>query len=169
MTTYNHAYEFAFSLRSACKEGDKEKPVALRDALLYRILSLGGDEIQEAAGAPYDTYEETIPAFDVSLITLDNDEPGLVMRVEDGPTLMVSASSLRIYYDGAFERRERAFNRRPLPEGSVMDPSRYEMLANGVRFTSGRTSRHLWVPRSIQLTGQGIIYTPAGEVAMEKP
>lgn len=58
-TTYNHAYDIAFSVRgSTHPEGDDLKAPMLRAALLKRIHDLSDDELLEALGAPFDSYEE---------------------------------------------------------------------------------------------------------------
>jgi len=60
--TYNHAYTIAFELSgSTDPDGDDVTAEQLREALMRRIENLdsAGDlEWLEAAGAPYDSYEE---------------------------------------------------------------------------------------------------------------
>ena len=58
MTMYNHAYDIAFSLNSK-NEDEKVTAEELIFALKKRITDLekNGDEIIEACGKPFDTYE----------------------------------------------------------------------------------------------------------------
>jgi len=59
--TYNHAFEIAFSVPgSTCPNGTDVTAAQLIAALHERIrdLSHSEDELLEAIGAPYDTYEE---------------------------------------------------------------------------------------------------------------
>lgn len=59
MTTYNHAYDFAFSVSgSTCEEGLDLTAAQLRHKLRERIDSLTDEELMEALGAPFDSYEE---------------------------------------------------------------------------------------------------------------
>ena len=57
MTKYNHAYTFAFSLESFDPDGDDVLPHMLRQALVMRAAEIDDDEMVEATGAPWDTYE----------------------------------------------------------------------------------------------------------------
>lgn len=59
---YNHAFSIAFSLNTDY-EGDKVPAHELIAALEDRLkdLKLNPDEILEAVGLPYDTYENDIP------------------------------------------------------------------------------------------------------------
>lgn len=58
---YNHAFTIAFSLDTDY-EGDKVPAHELLNALEIRLLELkkNPDEIIEAVGLPYDTYENDI-------------------------------------------------------------------------------------------------------------
>lgn len=60
MTTYNHAFEIAFSVSgSATTDGSDVTPEMLIRALSKHMHDLGlGDAWLEAVGAPIDTYEE---------------------------------------------------------------------------------------------------------------
>lgn len=58
-TLYNHACDIAFSVVSY-NDGEHLTAQELRDALLKRIESLDDDEIIEAVGMPFDTYEEEV-------------------------------------------------------------------------------------------------------------
>lgn len=59
MTTYNHAYTIAFSVGgSTAPAGEDVSPTTLREAVLRRLAALDDDELEEAVGAPYDSYEE---------------------------------------------------------------------------------------------------------------
>lgn len=57
MTRYDHAFTIAFSLQSATSDARDVGPAAIRTAILARLASLPDDELIEAVGAPYDTYE----------------------------------------------------------------------------------------------------------------
>lgn len=60
-TTYNHAFEIAFSLKgSKCRSALDVSAKELKQALLSRIADLeqNPNEFHEAVGAPFDTYEE---------------------------------------------------------------------------------------------------------------
>jgi hypothetical protein len=54
---YNHAYDIAFSLKSDCQQGNDVTPDMVRLALQKRIASMCDNELMEAVGAPFDTYE----------------------------------------------------------------------------------------------------------------
>jgi hypothetical protein len=61
MTTYNHAYTIAFELAGCTDEtGESVTASQLIIALEKRLnnLKANGNEIIEATGLPYDTYEE---------------------------------------------------------------------------------------------------------------
>ena len=64
MTTklYNHAFTIAFSLDTD-HEGDKVPAHEILFALQQRVRDLANnpDEILEAVGLPYDSYENDIP------------------------------------------------------------------------------------------------------------
>lgn len=57
MTKYNHAFDIAFEVISNRVDGIDVTADMLRDALEKRIKLLEGDEIIEACGHPFDTYE----------------------------------------------------------------------------------------------------------------
>lgn len=59
MTTFNHAYDFAFSI-SGSTTGDGMDVTAeqLRSALIHRLNHMDDDGLLEAIGAPFDSYEE---------------------------------------------------------------------------------------------------------------
>lgn len=59
---YNHAFTIAFSLDTDY-EGDKVPAHELIEALERRLFDLkqNPDEIIEAVGLPYDTYENDVP------------------------------------------------------------------------------------------------------------
>lgn len=57
MAKYNHAFSFGFELVNEDPEGNTTG-AELRYALLKRLNSLPDDELVEACGAPFDTYEE---------------------------------------------------------------------------------------------------------------
>jgi|GEM_PF-1310887 len=58
-TTYNHAFDIGFSV-AGCTSEDAEQVSAseLRKALLLRLADLDDDEMLEACGAAFDSYEE---------------------------------------------------------------------------------------------------------------
>lgn len=58
--TYNHAFDIAFCVRgSTDPEGNDVTAEMMREALELRIKELMSDGCMlEAAGAPFDTYEE---------------------------------------------------------------------------------------------------------------
>ena len=58
MKYYNHAFDIAFSLTSECPTGDDVTGTQLRAAIEQRLLNLTDDELVEAAGMPFDSYEE---------------------------------------------------------------------------------------------------------------
>jgi hypothetical protein len=58
MKMYNHAYSIAFSVVSKHPEGDDITPQQFRHAILKSLAALVDDELMEALGAPFDTYEE---------------------------------------------------------------------------------------------------------------
>jgi hypothetical protein len=59
--TYNHAYTIAFSIPNSTHQyGEDVTTKQILSALLRRITDLiDTDSIEEAVGAPYDTYEES--------------------------------------------------------------------------------------------------------------
>ena len=59
MKYYNHAFDIAFSLTSVCPTGVSVTGAQLRAAIEQRLLNLTDDELVEAVGLPFDTYEET--------------------------------------------------------------------------------------------------------------
>lgn len=54
---FDHALSIAFSLRSEHPEGKDITPRLVRKAIHQRLMSLTDEEIPEATGAPFDTYE----------------------------------------------------------------------------------------------------------------
>ncbi len=54
--TYNHALDIAFEVVTKDKEGEDIQGVVLRNALQKRLDSLSDEELEEACGAPFDTY-----------------------------------------------------------------------------------------------------------------
>jgi len=58
MTTYNHAFTIAFSIESKHPEGDDITPQQYRLGILARLAALPDDELFEAIGLPFDTYEK---------------------------------------------------------------------------------------------------------------
>lgn len=58
-TTYNHAFTIAFEVSgSTDRAGEDVIASQLRTAILKRIYSVHDEELIEACGAPYDTFEE---------------------------------------------------------------------------------------------------------------
>jgi hypothetical protein len=58
MARFNHAFELAFSLETDREDASDVTPEMLREALLERIRTLdANNELAEACGAPWDTYE----------------------------------------------------------------------------------------------------------------
>ena len=59
LPTYNHAFTIAFSISgSKSVEGEDVKPSQIREAILTRLAGLDDEELMEAVGMPFDTYEE---------------------------------------------------------------------------------------------------------------
>jgi hypothetical protein len=60
MKTYNHAYSIAFSVsNSTHPEGEDLTQEQLVSAILKRVADLiDNNEMREAVGLPFDTYEE---------------------------------------------------------------------------------------------------------------
>lgn len=54
---FNHAFSIAFSLDSHDADGNDAKPTAIRRAIYERLASIDDDELIEAVGAPFDSYE----------------------------------------------------------------------------------------------------------------
>lgn len=54
---FDHALSIAFSLRSEHPEGKDITPRLVRKAIHRRLMSLTDEEIPEATGAPFDSYE----------------------------------------------------------------------------------------------------------------
>jgi hypothetical protein len=54
---YDHAYDIAFSLRSCSADGSDVKARDIRSAIIERVASLTDDELHEATGAPFDSYQ----------------------------------------------------------------------------------------------------------------
>ena len=61
-TRYDHAFTIAFSLVSSNPSGRDVTPAELRAAILTRLASLADEELSEAVGAPYDSYELDVPS-----------------------------------------------------------------------------------------------------------
>lgn len=61
MTTYNHAFTIAFEVSgSSHPDGEDVTPEQMAAALRKRVDELlANDEMMEAMGAPFDTFEET--------------------------------------------------------------------------------------------------------------
>ncbi len=66
---YDHAMTIAFSLRSEHPSGEDLTPQQIRNALYQRLTRLDDDELIEATGAPFDTYEvdQSIPVTNPAL------------------------------------------------------------------------------------------------------
>ena len=56
--SYNHAFDIAFSLTCECPTGDAVTGAQLREAIEQRLHRLTDDELEEAVGMPFDSYEE---------------------------------------------------------------------------------------------------------------
>jgi hypothetical protein len=56
-TIHDHAFDIAFSLRSNTADGSDVRASHIRAALLERLASLTDDELLEATGTPFDSYE----------------------------------------------------------------------------------------------------------------
>lgn len=54
---HDHAFDIAFSLRSNTADGSDVRASHIRAALLERLTSLSDDELLDATGAPFDSYE----------------------------------------------------------------------------------------------------------------
>lgn len=54
---FDHAMSIAFSLRSEHPSGEDLTAQQIRNALYHRLARLDDDELIEATGAPFDTYE----------------------------------------------------------------------------------------------------------------
>ena len=61
-TRYDHAFTIAFSLVSSHPLALDVTPAQLRAAILTRLASLADDELNEAVGAPYDSYQLDAPS-----------------------------------------------------------------------------------------------------------
>jgi hypothetical protein len=59
MAKYNHAFDIAFEVESD-NEGDNVTAKELRDGLRKRLEGMSDEEIVEACGLPFDTYENEI-------------------------------------------------------------------------------------------------------------
>jgi len=53
---YDHAFTIAFSLKSD-HEGKDVPSSAIRNAIIQRLQALDDDELLEAVGLPFDTFE----------------------------------------------------------------------------------------------------------------
>lgn len=58
MKTYNHAFTIGFTIASKHPEGDDITPQQFRLGILARLAAVTDDELIEAVGCPFDTYEE---------------------------------------------------------------------------------------------------------------
>ena len=61
MTRYNHAFDIAFEVTSNKEDGSDVTADMMVDALAKRLNELKGEEIIEACGCPFDTYEMEEP------------------------------------------------------------------------------------------------------------
>lgn len=61
-TRYDHAFTIAFSLVSSDPSGCDVTLAELRAAILTRLAALSDNELIEAVGAPYDSYELDVPS-----------------------------------------------------------------------------------------------------------
>ncbi len=59
MPAFNHAFDIAFSLVSSDACASDVTPQMLRTALIARLQALSDNELLEAVGAPFDTYQHT--------------------------------------------------------------------------------------------------------------
>ncbi|CAM3329705.1 hypothetical protein HZS38_04885 [Xenorhabdus nematophila] len=57
---YCHAFDVAFEAISQTASGGDVTPSMLRKALQVRLDSMSDEEIVEACGVPFDTYEMTL-------------------------------------------------------------------------------------------------------------
>jgi hypothetical protein len=57
MKRFNHAYDIAFSLESFTENATDVTPQDIRQALQKRIASMCDNELMQATGAPFNTYE----------------------------------------------------------------------------------------------------------------
>lgn len=55
---FNHAYSFAFEVISNDDRGEDVTADMLRSALMARLNRLDEDEMIEACGCPWDTFEQ---------------------------------------------------------------------------------------------------------------
>ena len=57
--TYDNAFDIAFSIQG-CRdpEGETVTPQEFREAILYRLASIDDEELIEAIGCAYDSFEE---------------------------------------------------------------------------------------------------------------
>jgi len=59
MPTYNHAFDIAFAIpHSSDPTGENVTAIEIRQAIYKRLNSLSDDELLEAVGLPFHTYEE---------------------------------------------------------------------------------------------------------------
>ena len=58
MPKFNHAFDIAFSLISETEDAEDVTGAMLRAALLKRLEEMPDNELVEACGYPFDTYEE---------------------------------------------------------------------------------------------------------------
>lgn len=57
MTSYDHAFTIAFSVKSDTPDASDITPAILRAAIVRRLASLPDDQMLEAVGAPFDTSD----------------------------------------------------------------------------------------------------------------
>lgn len=60
-TLCNHAFDIAFSVETSEPSGASTSAQQFRDAIAKRLASLSDDELVEAVGQPFDSYEVTKP------------------------------------------------------------------------------------------------------------
>ena len=62
MTTYNHAFTFAFEIgNSKDPEGNDLTPYTLRLQIISKLNAMSDEDLLENLGAPFDTHEEEDP------------------------------------------------------------------------------------------------------------
>ena len=57
MPAYDHAFTIAFSMKSNHPEAEDITPQQFRHAILARLAAVVDDELLEAVGPPFDTYQ----------------------------------------------------------------------------------------------------------------
>ncbi len=58
--SYNHAFDIAFEVLSDDEGGEDVTGPMLRAAIEKRLNGIGDDELVEACGAPFDTYDTRV-------------------------------------------------------------------------------------------------------------